>query len=113
MHLQSPPQPFHSPTTSLSSEGPKSLTRDSFFVDRVDQGVADDDYVEEEEVIEDDLPEISAAGKESFPAVSKSGNQPLPREEEVETMQRLGRERHMSPPVSGARMQGGYCSVLP
>ena len=72
---------------------------------------------EEEEFIED-TPEISAPGKESFPAaVSKSGSQPPPPppppREEVETMQTLGRgERHMGPPVSGARMQGGCCSVL-
>ena len=86
-------QPYHSSTTSLlSSEGPKSLTRDSFFVDRIDKDVADEEGWEDQEGqgLEgdegslDELPNSSPTGKGE------------------KTMQLLG----MSPPVSEARIQG-------
>ena len=88
-------QPYHSSTTSLlSSEGPKSLTRDSFFVDRVDKGVGDgedrEDLEEQEEA--EELPE------EITISSNKKGEK---------TMQVLG----MSPPVSEARLQMPFVSV--
>ena len=104
-------QPYHSSTTSLlSSEGPKSLTRDNFFVDRVDQGVTGgdeydyEDHAEQQEEMAEELPEINSSPEsidadQFFPEINSSSNQ----KKGEKTMQVLG----MSPPVSEARIQGG------
>ena len=86
-------QPYHSSTTSLlSSEGPKSLTRDSFFVDRIDKDVAD------EEGWDDQEGQGLVGDEGSLEELTHSS----PTGKGEKTMQLLG----MSPPVSEARIQG-------
>ena len=88
-------QPYHSSTTSLlSSEGPKSLTRDSFFVDRIDKDVADEEGWEDHE----------GQGLEGDEGLSEPEEliNSSPTGKGEKTMQLLG----MSPPVSEARIQG-------
>ena len=86
-------KPYHSSTTSLlSSEGPKSLTRDSFFVDRIDKDVADEEGWEDQE----------GQGLEGDEGSLEELANSSPTGKGEKTMQLLG----MSPPVSEARIQG-------